>query len=507
MTSALSPASLPSTRSSEDLKPGSFTNVRTIGVFSLGAIAFFNVSGGPFGSEEMYSAGGPLWGIIGMIMGLFCWAIPLSFMTAELSSAFPYNGGYSLWVKAAFGKFWGVQESYWSWVSGVVDNAVYPVIIFQTISNVAPDSFGAMSAGLAWLFKAALCVIFSIPMLFSIKVTGVGLLQMSVFVIVPFIVFIIWGLTKADLSVLGETLPTSEIDWVNWAIVCFWNMAGVDCVSTVAGETKRPSYTVIRALLGCMVIVTLQYFFVLSTAAGIDGDNWQNWEAGALSGVAKRAFGDWFGWWLVAAAIVGSAGQYVAELLEDSYQICGMARAGLAPGWFGYLHPRYRTPWFAIFFQLVVICALVSFDFNAILAVDSFMSCLSALLEVFALIKLRWSQPNLERPFKIPIKSFWWLLIALTPCLVFGSFVVIASFIADWLTLILNCVVLVLGIPLGWLAVKHADKLGIKQNWEDGFDAGLDEVHDTSSDAAEPSLTGEGKAPTREQSEKAGENV
>mmetsp|Transcript_5079 Transcript_5079/g.4320 ORF Transcript_5079/g.4320 Transcript_5079/m.4320 type:complete len:118 (-) Transcript_5079:28-381(-) len=92
-------------------------------------------------------------------------------MTAELSSAFPYNGGYSLWVKAAFGKFWGVQESYWSWVSGVVDNAVYPVIIFQTISNVAPDSFGAMSAGLAWLFKAALCVIFSIPMLFSIKVT------------------------------------------------------------------------------------------------------------------------------------------------------------------------------------------------------------------------------------------------------------------------------------------------------------------------------------------------
>mmetsp|Transcript_5078 Transcript_5078/g.4319 ORF Transcript_5078/g.4319 Transcript_5078/m.4319 type:complete len:91 (+) Transcript_5078:31-303(+) len=71
-------------------------------------------------------------------------------------------------------------------------------------------------------------------------------------------------------------------------------MAGVDCVSTVAGETKRPSYTVIRALLGCMAIVTLQYFFVLSTAAGIDGDNWQNWEAGALSGVAKRAFGDFY---------------------------------------------------------------------------------------------------------------------------------------------------------------------------------------------------------------------
>ncbi|KAF4751355.1 hypothetical protein FOZ62_009293, partial [Perkinsus olseni] len=98
MTSAASPVSLPSsTRSSEDLK-GAFTKVRTIGVFSLGAVAFFNVSGGPFGSEEMFSSGGPLWGIIGMVLGLLCWSVPMSFMTAELSSAFPYNGGYSLWV-------------------------------------------------------------------------------------------------------------------------------------------------------------------------------------------------------------------------------------------------------------------------------------------------------------------------------------------------------------------------------------------------------------------------
>ncbi|KAF4672368.1 hypothetical protein FOL47_000610 [Perkinsus chesapeaki] len=472
--------------------------MRTLGVLSLGAISYFSISGGPFGSEGIYSAAGPFWGIMGITACLVCWCIPMAFLTAELSSAFPHNGGYSLWVKAAFGKFWGVQELYWGCLSGVVSAAGYPIIIFQTIDEVTP-SFGNMSTGMAWLFKAALSVTFSIPLLFSIKVTGVGLLQMSVFVIVPFIVFITWGLTKADLSVLGETLPTSEINWVNWAIVCFWNMAGVDCVSTVAGETKRPSYTVIRALLGCMVIVTLQYFFVLSTAAGIDGDNWQNWEAGSFSGVAKRAFGDWFGWWLVSASVVSSAGQYITELLENSYLVCGMARAGLAPGWFGYLHPRYRTPWFAILFQLVVICVLVAFDFNAIMSVDSFLSCLSELLEIFGLVKLRWSQPDLERPFKIPIKSFWWLLIALTPCVVFGSFVVIASFIADWLTLILNCVVLVLGIPLGWLAVKHADKLGIKQNWEDGFDAGLDEVHDTSSDAAQPSLTGEGKAPTREE--------
>ena len=26
------------------------------------------------------------------------------------------------------GGFWGFQEGYWSWISGVVDNAIYPVL-------------------------------------------------------------------------------------------------------------------------------------------------------------------------------------------------------------------------------------------------------------------------------------------------------------------------------------------------------------------------------------------
>ena len=46
----------------------------------------------------------------------------MALITAELSSAFPDNGGYSLWVAEAFGPFWGFQESYWSLFSGLVDS-------------------------------------------------------------------------------------------------------------------------------------------------------------------------------------------------------------------------------------------------------------------------------------------------------------------------------------------------------------------------------------------------
>ena len=67
-------------------------------------------------------------------MALFAcvFSVPQAMMTAELSTAMPDNGGYSLWVQAAFGDFWGVQESYWSWFSGVVDSALYPVLLYSS---------------------------------------------------------------------------------------------------------------------------------------------------------------------------------------------------------------------------------------------------------------------------------------------------------------------------------------------------------------------------------------
>eukprot|EP00983_Pelagomonas_calceolata_P025660 804815-Pelagomonas_calceolata.AAC.11 len=47
--------------------------------------------------------------------------------------------GYVAWVTAAFGPFWGFQEGVWSWLSGVTDNSLYPVMLAANLQLFVPE--------------------------------------------------------------------------------------------------------------------------------------------------------------------------------------------------------------------------------------------------------------------------------------------------------------------------------------------------------------------------------
>lgn len=51
---------------------------------------------------------------------------------------------YVAWVTAAFGPFWGFQEGWWSWLSGVTDNSVYPVLFLTYLDAVVPGAITAL---------------------------------------------------------------------------------------------------------------------------------------------------------------------------------------------------------------------------------------------------------------------------------------------------------------------------------------------------------------------------
>jgi hypothetical protein len=46
------------------------------------------------------------------------------------------DGGYSIWATEAFGNFWGYQEMFWSWCSGVSDSAAYPILAYSACLQI-----------------------------------------------------------------------------------------------------------------------------------------------------------------------------------------------------------------------------------------------------------------------------------------------------------------------------------------------------------------------------------
>ena len=292
---------------------------RGLGVASVLAMVFFNVSGGPLGSETAVRDGGPLIALASFVGFALLYSLPQALITAELSSAFPDNGGYSLWVDAAFGSFWALQESYWSWFSGVVDSAIYPVILYSAAAGLvgahahatvdaavvgarASESSGYGSTttpplllatdadaagggdgnGLArasgnlllcldesscaaeYSLKLLLLLLFSIPNMISSEWLGRSLVILAILVMAPYALLSAVALQHARVERLW--LRPHKLQLPKLLSVVYWNLSGFDSVSTFAGEVSRPEQTMPRALVAGVVLMLFSYLVCISLA-------------------------------------------------------------------------------------------------------------------------------------------------------------------------------------------------------------------------------------------------
>lgn len=424
---------------------------RTLGVTALCVMTFMNVSGGPWGAEGVISALGPLPGLVGMIIFAAFWGLPIALMTAELSSALPDNGGYSLWVSTAFGEVWGFQLSWWSWSSGVIDNALYPVLAYESaVKAFAPDFHNGF---VAWCFKAALAVLWSIPCLFSAPRLMNVLLVLSVLMLAPFLYLAVSGMLSplADWSRLleyREDKITSVNEWGNLVGLLYWNFSGFDCTSTCAGEVKNPRRSYPIGLGLALLLSLTTYLLTLGSATLVNTPEWRTWDEGSLSVVGRDQLGDSFLYILLVCSFISNFGQYVAELFEDSWQLYGMGVYGLAPKPFAYRHPVYQAPWTSVLFQLAIILALVSFNFESILVIDNCFSVAGSILEVCSFLWLRYTRPELPRPYKFPVHSLPLTILAMIAPLSLGLFVLYQSFLDSKQAIVINSILLLSGFCL-----------------------------------------------------------
>jgi len=369
---------------------------RTLGLPGLIALTFFCVAGGPYGLEDTVGAAGPMFALLALLVLPWLWSFPTALMTAELSSAMPEEGGYVVWVERAFGRFWGFQEGWLSWLTSFADNALYPVMFVDYLAYLSGDLHPADR----WLIGVTFTAAITWLNIRGIQLVGASSVIFGLLVLAPFAVLVFLGTPQVDPS--RWLAQSGQLEWALFLSVLLWNTCGWDNAGCCAGEVQRPHRTYPRAMASTVVLVTLVYLLPTAVGVGVDAE-WNLWQEGYFPKVAAQIGGPWLGTWLTVTGLVSAVGLFSALLCTSARVPYAMSARGTLPALFKKLHPRHATPWVAILVNSAGVALLIPFSFQDLVQVDMFLYALALVLEFAALVWLRFKAPEMARPYRVPL--------------------------------------------------------------------------------------------------------
>jgi len=379
---------------------GAQSALRKAGLFYLVFVMFSYTTGGPFGLEDMVSTSGPGLTLIYLLVLPFFWCIPVSLVSAELTTAMPVAGGFYRWTRAAFGDFWGFLAGWWNWSASFLLGGVYAVLFTDYLVYYFPQITGWKH----YLVSVALIAVITWINVRGIQMVGQVATALEIFIFVPVITMIVIALSKWHhnpfVPLIPPHQPTFKVFGVGLALG-LWLYSGYEQLSTVAEEVENPQRSYPRALALVVPLSIAAYFLPTLFGLAALGD-WHNWHTGHFSDVAKLVGGPWLGTWMTVAAMVANVALLNSTVLTTTRMPFAMAEDGYLPAVLTRKHSRYGTPWLAIVVSAIIYGLLAWQSLAQLITVYIWLRSATTVLTVLSAWKLRRTKPNMARAFKIP---------------------------------------------------------------------------------------------------------
>jgi amino acid transporter len=329
------------------------TLTRALGRWDLTAIGVNQVIGSAvFALPAALAASAGSWSPwMVLAVGLASLLIAVSF--AEVGSRFEGTGGPYLYTRAAFGRFPAFEVGWMMWFTRAASWAAVINVLVSSLGFYWP----AVNAG--WRRGALITVIIAAIAAINIR----GIRQSSVVVnaltigkLLPLVVFIAAGLFFIDPARLGASATVSLSDLATSGLLLIFAFGGYEVVPVPAGEVRDPRRAVPFALVMTIVIVTiimtLAQVVALSTLPTLSASTTPLADSAAIMmGGAGAAM-------ITLGAVVSTSGNNMGQALSGSRNLFALAEQGDLPAFFGWVHPRYRTPASAIVVTASVALAL-----------------------------------------------------------------------------------------------------------------------------------------------------
>jgi APA family basic amino acid/polyamine antiporter len=393
---------------------------RVLGTGALFSTAYGNVGSSIYyalGLVAIYAAG--MTPVVFVIAGLIFAATAATY--AEATTMYPEAGGSSSFARRAFNEFWSFFAAWGQMLTYIITISISAFFV--------PHYLGVFWSPLGESPADIVAGIVVVVLLGTLNIVGVkesaGVnIGFAVADFLTQVILVIVGIVLVfdpDLLVRQVdfgTVPTVG-DFLIAIPVAMVAYTGIETISNMAEEARDYGKTIPRGIglvvgavaviytflpavaLSAMPVVNGETKLALPKEAGGYADDpvlgvVKNMGLGSLQHAAEIYVG------ILAATILFIATN--AGILGVSRLSYSMGQHRQLPEFLRLLHPRFRTPYIAIFVFCVIACIAIApgqADFLGV--IYAFGAMLSFTMAHAAVVTLRFKQPDHDRPYKAPL--------------------------------------------------------------------------------------------------------
>jgi len=342
------------------------------------------------------------------------------FSFTELTTAIPHAGGPFAYSYRAFGPLGGFVAGFATLIEFIFAPPAIALAIGSYLNVQFPALEPRLTAVAAYLVFMTLNIVgVTIAATFELFVTILAVAELLIFIGVVSPGFAWANFVKDGWGGQTQFSPAALGGIVAAVPFAIWFFLAIEGAAMAAEEAKDPQRAIPKAYIsGILTLVALAFGTMIF--AGAVGD----WHSLAnindpLPQAMKIVVGVKSSWlhMLVWIGLFGLVASFHGIIMGYSRQIFALARAGFLPPVLATLHPRRRTPhWAIIIGGLVGIGAIYSdkiLSFGGqtltanIVTLSAFGAIIMYIMSMLSLFRLRRREPNLERPFKAPLYPFF----------------------------------------------------------------------------------------------------
>jgi amino acid transporter len=353
-------------------------------------------------------------GYAAIITGLIA-LIPMmaaAFAYGELTAMLPGGGMVSDYTMPALGRFWSV----FAVLSGYIVLISADGGTQQVIGGLSIESLTGIPQ---WISSWVLLLLVMLVNLYGVALYGKLEAVLTVGMMAAFFVIGLLGLLGVGeaagvafpLEPRLPFIPSDPMAIFMGVGIAIWWFIGFEFACPIAEENIAPHRNIPKALV--VGLVSIYLFDVIFAYASVTYTPAEVLLTSAIPHVdaARYMLGQGGHLVMIILTIIAAFTTANAEMAALPRMLYGMARERLMPKFFGYIHPKYRTPWYGIFFTVALMGVTVLYatirgaDIDVILfLIMTACICwmISYAIAMIDVLVLRKKYPDYPRLWKAP---------------------------------------------------------------------------------------------------------